>query len=61
MKRNTISDEELKAEMLKEWISIDDFRLSCCRDLLDICRTIHSLREKLTEGMIEVLVEDKWR
>lgn len=56
-----ISNEQLVNAMIDEWNRIEKFRKDCLVYIIGICRSMHNLRVKLTEEMISVLVENKWK
>ena len=44
-----------------EWKLIEELRMSALTEMLVICRRLHNLREKLSEDMIQILVENPAR
>jgi hypothetical protein len=56
-----MTDQQLADAFMEEWKLIEEFRVARLTELLQVCKMIHTIREKLTENMIEVLVEDNWK
>ena len=56
-----MTDEQLADALMAEWQLIEEFRVARLTELLQVCRMMHTIREKLTENMIEVLVEEHWK
>jgi hypothetical protein len=56
-----LTDNEIYKALEDEWADLESFRKEKLLELLEVCKMIHNIRKSLTEDMIEVLVEDKWR
>ena len=53
--------DELAEALHEEWLAVEAFRVEVIKDMYAICRSMHNLRAKLNEDMIQVLLENNWK